>query len=170
MGSNLFFNLKISQMKKIILMLAVGLGLTSCDKREEQYEQDLINSCTVKIMGDNYVTARAISSCTGLDTSWTVQFGVAMCINIANLPEVDDVRYDDYEFYAMVNGRKTVGMQGIKDQISDRAMAIIDGNITMQLSGHTDLAVYLLAENYYNAEFYVEADGVTRKLSLSEVY
>ena len=157
-------------MKKIILMLAVGLGLTSCDKREEQYEQDLINSCVVKIMGDNSVTTRAISTCTGLDTSWTVKFGVAMCINIANLPEVDDVRYDDYEFYAMVDGRKTVGKQGLKNQINDFSFGIIDANISGQLSGHTDLAVYLLEENYYNAEFYVEADGVTRKLSLSEVY
>ena len=155
-------------MKQIILLLAVSLGLASCTKDEFSHEE--LNETHVKIMGDNFVTASAISSCTGLDTSWTVQFGVAMCINIANLPNIDDVRYDDFEFYAMVNGRKTVGMQGIKDQISDRAMAIIDGNITMQLNGHTDLAVYLLAENYYNAEFFVEANGIKTRINLREVY
>lgn len=155
-------------MKQIILLLAVSLGLASCTKDEFSHKE--LNATHVKIMGDNFVTASAISSCTGLDTSWTVQFGVAMCINIANLPNIDDVRYDDFEFYAMVNGRKTVGMQGIKDQISDRAIAIIDGNITMQLNGHTDLAVYLLAENYYKAEFFVEANGIKTNINLREVY
>ena len=91
----------------IAAAVAATLALTSCESRQEQYEQDLLDACNVKIMSDNYVKTTAISSCTGLDTSWTVDFGVAYAVNIANLPGIDDVRYDEYEFYAMLDGRRS---------------------------------------------------------------
>jgi hypothetical protein len=155
----------------IATAVAATLALTSCESRQEQYEQDLLDACNVKIMSDNYVKTTAISSCTGLDTSFTVDFGVAYVVNVANLPGIDDVRYDDYEFYAMLDGRKVKGFQNLKDQISDRAQNIIDGNINLQLSGHSDLAVYLLHENMYKAQFFVEnGDGQIFELQLKEVY
>ena len=156
--------------KFIAAAVAATLALTSCDKREEQYEQDLINACSVKIMSDNSVTTRAISSCTGLDTSWTVNFGVAYVVNIANLPEIDDVRYDSFEFYAELNGRKIVGFSSLKGQISELAGTLIQGNIHAQLSGHNELAVYLLHENMYDAKFYVETTNNKREVKLTEVY
>jgi len=156
--------------KFIAAAVAATLALTSCDKREEQYEQDLINSCSVKIMSDNSVTTRAISSCTGLDTSWTVNFGVAYVVNIANLPEIDDVRYDSFEFYAELNGEKIVGFSSLKNQISNVASSFIQGNIHAQLSGHDELAVYLLHENMYDAKFYVETANNKREVKLTEVY
>jgi len=157
--------------KFIATAVAATLALTSCESRQEQYEQDLLDACNVKIMSDNYVKTTAISSCTGLDTSFTVDFGVAYAVNVANLPGIDDVRYDDYEFYAMLDGRKVKGFQNLKDQISDRAQNIIDGNINLQLSGYTDLAVYLLHENMYKAQFFVEnSDGQIFELQLKEVY
>jgi hypothetical protein len=156
--------------KFIAAAVAATLALTSCDKREEQYEQDLINACSVKIMSDNSVTTRAISSCTGLDTSWTVNFGVAYVVNIANLPEIDDVRYDSFEFYAELNGRKIVGFSSLKGQISELAGTLIQGNIHAQLSGHDELAVYLLHENMYDAKFYVETTNNKREVKLTEVY
>lgn len=157
--------------KFIATAVAATLALTSCESRQEQYEQDLLDACNVKIMSDNYVKTTATSSCTGLDTSFTVNFGVAYAVNVANLPGIDDVRYDDYEFYAMLDGRKVKGFQNLKDQISDRAQNIIDGNINLQLSGYTDLAVYLLHENMYKAQFFVEnSDGQIFELQLKEVY
>ncbi len=156
--------------KFIAAAVAATLALTSCDKREEQYEQDLIDACGVKIMSDNSVTTRAISSCTGLDTSWTVNFGVAYVVNIANLPEISDVRYDSFEFYAELNGEKIVGFSSLKDQISGMASSFIQGNISAQLSGHDELAVYLLHENMYNAKFYVETANNKREVKLKEVY
>tara|TARA_R110001632_G_scaffold193983_1_gene314956 strand:- start:785 stop:1246 length:462 start_codon:yes stop_codon:yes gene_type:complete len=153
-------------MKQIILLLAVGLGLASCTKEEYVIE----HNAYVKVMSNNNVTISAISKCTGLDTSWTVRFGVATCINIASLPEVNDVRYDDYEFYAMINGSKIVGSQGLNQQISDRVMSLVEDNISMQLDGHTNLTVCLLEENYNNAEFFVEANGVITKINLNEIY
>ncbi len=156
--------------KFIAAAVAATLALTPCDKREEQYEQDLINACSVKIMSDNSVTTRAISSCTGLDTSWTVNFGVAYVVNIANLPEIDDVRYDSFEFYAELNGRKIVGFSSLKGQINELAGTLIQGNIHAQLSGHDELAVYLLHENMYDAKFYVETTNNKREVKLTEVY
>ena len=103
--------------KFIATAVAATLALTSCESRQEQYEQDLLDACNVKIMSDNYVKTTAISSCTGLDTSFTVDFGVAYVVNVANLPGIDDVRYDDYEFYAMLDGRKVKGFQNLKDQV-----------------------------------------------------
>jgi len=155
----------------IATAVAATLALTSCESRQEQYEQDLLDACNVKIMSDNYVKTTATSSCTGLDTSFTVDFGVAYAVNVANLPGIDDVRYDDYEFYAMLDGRKVKGFQNLKDQISNRVQGLIDGNINVQLSGHTDLAVYLLHENMYKAQFFVEnSDGQIFELQLKEVY
>lgn len=156
--------------KFIAAAVAATLALTSCDKREEQYEQDLIDACGVKIMSDNSVTARATSSCTGLDTSFTVNFGVAYVVNIANLPEINDVRYDSFEFYAELNGEKIVGFSSLKDQISGMASSFIQGNISAQLSGHDELAVYLLHEDMYNAKFYVETANNKREVKLKEVY
>jgi len=156
--------------KFIATAVAATLALTSCDKREEQYEQDLIDACGVKIMSDNSVSTYAVSSCTGRDTSFTVNFGVAYVVNIANLPEIDDVRYDSFEFYAELNGEKIVGFSSLKDQISGMASSFIQGNISAQLSGHDELAVYLLHENMYNAKFYVETADNKREVKLKEVY
>jgi|TARA_B100000900_G_C20227070_1_gene572281 hypothetical protein len=156
--------------KFIAMAVATTLALTSCESRQEQYEQDLINACNVKIMSDNSVTTRAISSCSGLDTSWTVNFGVAYVVNIANLPEINDVRYDSFEFYAELNGEKIVGFSSLKNQISGIASSFIKGNIHAQLSGHDELAVYLLHENMYNAKFYVETTNNKREIKLTEVY
>jgi len=157
--------------KFIAAAVAATLALTSCESRQEQYEQDLLDACNVKIMSDNYVKTTAISSCTGLDTSFTVDFGVAYVVNIANLPGINDVRYDEYEFYAMLDGRKVKGFQNLKDQVGKLSQGLIEGNINMQLSGHDDLAVYLLHENMYKAQFFVEnGDGQLFELQLNEVY
>lgn len=153
----------------IATAVAATLALTSCEKTD--YDVQFDRDAHVKIMSENYVKTTAISSCTGLDTSWTVDFGVAMCINVANLPGINDVRYDEYEFYAMLDGRKIKGFQNLKDQISEGTQGIINGNINVQLSGHTDLAVYLLHENMYKAQFFVEnGDGQLFELQLKEVY
>ena len=155
--------------KFIATAVAATLALTSCEKTD--YDVQFDRDTHVKIMSENSVSTYAVSSCTGKDTSFTVDFGVAMCINVANLPGIDDVRYDDYEFYAMLDGRKVKGFQNLKDQISDKAQNIIDGNINVQLSGYTDLAVYLLHENMYKAQFFVEnGEGQIFELQLKEVY
>jgi len=153
----------------IATAVAATLALTSCEKTD--YDVQFDRDAHVKIMSENYVKTTAISSCTGLDTSFTVDFGVAMCINVATIPGIDDVRYDEYEFYAMLDGRKVKGFQNLKDQINDRTQGLIDGNINVQLSGHTDLAVYLLHENMYKAQFFVEnGDGQLFELQLKELY
>ncbi len=155
--------------KFIAAAVAATLALTSCEKTD--YDVQFDRDAHVKIMSENYVKTTATSSCTGLDTSFTVNFGVATCINVANIPGINDVRYDDYEFYAMLDGRKVKGFQNLKDQVNDRVQGLIDGNINVQLSGHTDLAVYLLHENMYKAQFFVEnGDGQLFELQLKEVY
>jgi len=160
-------NMKLNNF--IATAVAATLALTSCEKTD--YDVQFDRDTHVKIMSENSVSTYAVSSCTGKDTSFTVDFGVAMCINVANLPGIDDVRYDEYEFYAMLDGRKVKGFQNLKDQISDRAQGLIEGNINMQLSGHDDLAVYLLHENMYKAQFFVEnGDGQLFELQLKEVY
>ena len=155
--------------KFITAAVVATLALTSCEKTD--YDVQFDRDTHVKIMSDNSVTSYAVSSCTGKDTSFTVDFGVAMCINVANLPGIDDVRYDEYEFYAMLDGRKVKGFQNLKDQVSKFSQGLIEGNINMQLSGHDDLAVYLLHENMYKAQFFVEnGDGQIFELQLKEVY
>ena len=160
-------NIKINNF--IAAAVAATLALTSCEKTD--YDVQFDRDAHVKIMSENYVKTTAISSCTGLDTSFTVDFGVAMCINVATIPGIDDVRYDDYEFYAMLDGRKVKGFQDLKDQVSKFSQGLIEGNINMQLSGHDDLAVYLLHENMYKAQFFIEnSDGQLFELQLKEVY
>ena len=160
-------NMKLNNF--IASAVVATLALTSCEKTD--YDVQFDRDTHVKIMSDNSVTSYAVSSCTGKDTSFTVDFGVAMCINVANLPGIDDVRYDDYEFYAMLDGRKVKGFQNLKDQVSKFSQGLIEGNINMQLSGHNDLAVYLLHENMYKAQFFVEnGDGQIFELQLKEVY
>ena len=155
--------------KFIATAVAATLALTSCEKTD--YDVQFDRDTHVKIMSDNSVTSYAVSSCTGKDTSFTVGFGIAMCINVANLPGINDVRYDEYEFYAMLDGRKVKGFQNLKDQVGKFSQGLIEGNINMQLSGHDDLAVYLLHENMYKAQFFVEnGDGQIFELQLKEVY
>ena len=80
-------------------------------------------------------------------------------------------RQDRHEFYAMLDGRKVKGFQNLKDQVGKVSQGLIEGNINMQLSGHDDLAVYLLHENMYKAQFFVEnGDGQLFELQLNEVY
>ena len=124
------------------------LALTSCERRQEQYEQDLINSCNVKAMTGITVTTTAVSTCTGNDTSWTNQFASCYVVNIGSLPEVDDVRYDTYSFYAVINGKKVVGGEAILDELN----------------------IIIPIELLYSAKFYVDAGGNTRELQLKEVY
>ena len=48
--------------KFIAAAVAATLALTSCESRQEQYEQDLVDACNVKIMSDNSVTVSANAS------------------------------------------------------------------------------------------------------------
>ncbi len=155
--------------KFIAAAVAATLALTSCDKREEQYEQDLINACNVKAMTGIEVHWRAISVCTGRDTSGVKKFASCYVVNIANLPEVDDVRYDDYEFYAMIDGRKVTGGSFIHDGLQAITENLVYNLVYDQFS-HNELNLIIPIDNLYNARFYVDADGNTRELSLGEVY
>ena len=155
--------------KWIGVAVAATLALTSCDKREEQYELDRINACNVKAMTGIEVHWRAISYCTGLDTSGVKKFASCYVVNIANLPEVDDVRYDDYEFYAMIDGRKVTGGSFIHDGLQAITENLVYNLVYDQFS-HNELNLIIPIDKLYDAKFYVDADGNTRELRLDEVY
>ena len=145
------------------------LALTSCENRQEQYEQDMINSCNVKAMTGITVTTTATSTCTGNDTSWTNQFASCYVVNIGSLPEVDDVRYDTYSFYAIINGKKVVGGEAILDELNRLSAGIVENAVYSQFSVN-DLNIIIPIELLYSAKFYVDASGNTRELELREVY
>ena len=145
------------------------LALTSCENRQEQYEQDLINSCNVRAMTGITVTTTAVSTCTGNDTSWTNQFASCYVVNIGSLPEVDDVRYDTYSFYAVINGKKVVGGEAILDELNRLSANIVENAVYSQFSVN-DLNIIIPIELLYSAKFYVDAGGNTRELQLKEVY
>jgi len=145
------------------------LALTSCENRQEQYEQDMINSCNVKAMTGITVTTTATSTCTGNDTSWTNQFASCYVVNIGSLPEVDDVRYDTYSFYAVINGKKVVGGEAILDELNRLSANIVENAVYSQFSVN-DLNIIIPIELLYSAKFYVDAGGNTRELQLKEVY
>ena len=155
--------------KFIAAAVAATLALTSCDKREEQYELDRINACNVKAMTGIEVAWRAYSVCTGLDTSGVKKFASCYVVNIANLPEVDDVRYDDYEFYAMIDGRKVTGGSFIHDGLQAITENLVYNLVYAQFS-HNELNLIIPIDKLYDAKFYVDADGNTRELRLDEVY
>ena len=155
--------------KFIAAAVAATLALTSCDKREEQYELDRINACNVKAMTGIEVAWRAYSVCTGLDTSGVKNFASCYVVNIANLPEVDDVRYDDYEFYAMIDGRKVTGGSFIHDGLQAITENLVYNLVYDQFS-HNELNLIIPIDKLYDAKFYVDADGNTRELRLDEVY
>ena len=145
------------------------LALTSCENRQEQYEQDRINSCNVRAMTGITVTTTAVSTCTGNDTSWTNQFASCYVVNIGALPEVDDVRYDTYSFYAIINGKKVVGGQAVLDELNRLSANIVENAVYSQFSVD-DLNIIIPIELLYSAKFYVEAGGNIRELQLREVY
>ena len=155
--------------KFIAMAVAATLALTSCDKREEQYELDRINACNVKAMTGIEVHWRAISYCTGLDTSGVKKFASCYVVNIANLPEIDDVRYDDYEFYAMIDGRKVTGGAMITNGLNIISTELVYNLVFDQFS-HNELNLIIPINDLYDAKFYVDADGNTRELRLDEVY
>ena len=145
------------------------LALSSCENRQEQYEQDLINSCNVKAMTGITVTTTAVSTCTGNDTSWTNQFASCYVVNIGSLPEVDDVRYDTYSFYAVINGKKVIGGEAVLDELNRLSANIVENAVYSQFSVN-DLNIIIPIELLYSAKFYVDAGGNTRELQLKEVY
>ena len=145
------------------------LALSSCENRQEQYEQDLINSCNVRAMTGITVTTTAVSTCTGNDTSWTNQFASCYVVNIGSLPEVDDVRYDTYSFYAVINGKKVVGGEAILDELNRLSANIVENAVYSQFNVN-DLNIIIPIELLYSAKFYVDAGGNTRELQLKEVY
>ena len=155
--------------KWIGVAVAATLALTSCDKREEQYELDRINSCNVKAMTGIEVHWRAISTCTGQDTSGVKKYASCYVVNIGNLPEVNDVRYDDYEFYAMIDGRKVVGSTMITNGLNIVSSDLVYNLVFDQFS-HNDLNLVIPIKDLYSAKFYVDAGGNTRELRLDEVY
>ena len=145
------------------------LALSSCENRQEQYEQDLINSCNVKAMTGITVTTTAVSTCTGNDTSWTNQFASCYVVNIGSLPEVDDVRYDTYSFYAVINGKKVIGGEAVLDELNRLSANIVENAVYSQFSVN-DLNIIIPIELLYSTKFYVDAGGNTRELQLKEVY
>ena len=145
------------------------LALSSCENRQEQYEQDLINSCNVRAMTGITVTTTDVSTCTGNDTSWTNQFASCYVVNIGSLPEVDDVRYDTYSFYAVINGKKVVGGEAILDELNRLSANIVENAVYSQFNVN-DLNIIIPIELLYSAKFYVDAGGNTRELQLKEVY
>jgi len=155
--------------KFIAAAVAATLALTSCDKREEQYELDRINACNVKAMTGIEVHWRAISICTGLDTSGVKKFASCYVVNIGNLPEVNDVRYDDYEFYAVIDGRKVTGGTMISNGLNTITTDLVYDLVFDQFS-HNELNLIIPIYNLYDAKFYVDAGGNTRELRLDEVY
>tara|TARA_R100000458_G_scaffold46428_1_gene44897 strand:+ start:220 stop:714 length:495 start_codon:yes stop_codon:yes gene_type:complete len=155
--------------KFIAMAVAATLALTSCDKREEQYEQDMINSCNVKAMTGIEVHWRAYSVCTGLDTSGIKEYASCYVVNIGKLPEINDVRYDDYEFYAMIDGKKVIGSAMITNKLNIIASDLVYDLVFDQFS-HDELNLIIPIEKLYNAKFYVSTNGNTRELRLDEVY
>ena len=155
--------------KFIAMAVAATLALTSCDKREEQYELDRINACNVKAMTGIEVKWRAYSACTGLDTSGVKKFASCYVVNIGNLPEVNDVRYDDYEFYAVIDGRKVTGGTMISNGLNTITTDLVYDLVFDQFS-HNELNLIIPIYNLYDAKFYVDAGGNTRELRLDEVY
>ena len=155
--------------KFIAMAVAATLALTSCDKREEQYEQDMINSCNVKAMTGVEVHWRAYSTCTGLDTSGVKEYVSCYVVNIGKLPEIDDVRYDDYEFYAKINGEKVNGGSFITNSL-DHLTANRVYNLVFEQFSHDELNLIIPIDKLYDAKFYVNANGNTRELRLDEVY
>jgi len=115
------------------------------------------------------VTTTAVSTCTGNDTSWTNQFASCYVVNIGSLPEVDDVRYDTYSFYAVINGKKVIGGEAVLDELNRLSAGIVENAVYSQFSVN-DLNIIIPIELLYSAKFYVDAGGNTRELQLKEVY
>ena len=155
--------------KFIAAAVAATLALTSCESRQEQYEQDRINACNVKAMTGIEVHWRAISNCTGRDTSGVKEFASCYVVNIANLPEINDVRYDEYEFYAMIDGRKVAGGSFITNGLNDLTAEIVH-NLVFDQFTYDDLNLIIPINKLYEAKFYINAKGETRELRLDQVY
>ena len=155
--------------KWVGVAVAATLALTSCDKREEQYELDRINSCNVRAMTGIEVHWRAISTCTGRDTSGVKKFASCYVVNVAVLPEIDDVRYDEYEFYAIIDGRKLTGGSFITNGLQELTANIVY-NLVFDQFAVDDLNLIIPINKLYEAKFYIDAKGETRELRLDQVY
>lgn len=157
-------------MKQLLISATLLLALASCESREEQYAQDLINSVEVRAMTGNSVTTTAGVSCDPESfTSSTVHFAVCYVVNIAKLPEIDDIRYDSYEFYAEKDGVKYTGNQAVEKYINANSLGVIDYAVSQSISV-ADLRLLIPQDEIYLYKFYVETVDNKREIKLGEVY
>lgn len=145
------------------------LALSSCEDPAVKMEQEMINQVVVKAMTDISVTTTATSTCTGQDTSWTNQFASCYVVNIRKLPEIEDARYSDYEFFAEINGNKVSGGEAVLDELNDASAGIVENAVFSQFAVN-GLNLVIPIEDLYSAKFYVETPGNKREIRLNEVY
>ena len=145
------------------------LALSSCEDPAVKMEQEMIDQVVVKAMTDISVTTTGTSICTGQDTSWTNQFASCYVVNIRKLPEIEDVRWSEYEFYAEINGNKVNGGEAVLDELNGTSANIVENAVFTQFAVN-ELNLVIPIEDLYSAKFYVETPGNKRELRLSEVY
>ena len=154
----------------VLIILGLVL-LSSCDKREEEYEL-MMSTATVAIMEDNSYTSTVTYSCNDNPETHTVhdvQFGVAYVVNLARIPFINDIN-DEFEFYAMKDGIKYKADDVLQRLVPPYGLSIINVLVDAEIPYNKKISVYVLKEHIGQYTYFVEKGSDVVQLQVDWVY
>ena len=164
-------NYTLKDLGVLIVLFVLTVWLTSCDKREDEYEL-MMSTATVAIMEDNSYTSTVTYSCNDNPQTHTVhdvQFGVAYVVNLARIPFINDIN-DEFEFYAMKDGIKYTGDDVLQRLVPPPGLSIINVFVDAEIPYNKKISVYVLREHMHDYKYFVEKGSDVVELQLDWIY
>ncbi len=164
-------NYTLKDLAVLIVLFVLAVWLTSCDKREDEYN-DMMSTATVAVMEDNSYTSFVTYSCDDTVNTYIVedvQFGVAYVVNLARIPFINDIN-DEFEFYAMKDGIKYTGDDVLQRLVPPPGLSLINVLVDEQIPYNKKISVYVLKEHIQDYEYYIQKGSNVVKLQIDWIY
>lgn len=164
-------NYTLKDLAVLIVLFVLAVWLTSCDKREDEYN-DMMSTATVAVMEDNSYTSFVTYSCDDTVNTYIVedvQFGVAYVVNLARIPFINDIN-DEFEFYAMKDGIKYTGDDVLQRLVPPPGLSLINVLVDEQIPYNEKISVYVLKEHIQDYEYYIQKGSNVVQLQIDWIY
>jgi len=164
-------NYTLKDLAVLIVLFVLAVWLTSCDKREDEYN-DMMSTATVAVMEDNSYTSFVTYSCDDTVNTYIVedvQFGVAYVVNLARIPFINDIN-DEFEFYAMKDGIKYTGDDVLQRLVPPPGLSIINVLVDAEIPYNKKISVYVLKEHIHDYEYFIQKGSDVVQLQIDWIY
>ena len=164
-------NYTLKDLAVLIVLFVLAVWLTSCDKREDEYN-DMMSTATVAVMEDNSYTSFVTYSCDDTVNTYIVedvQFGVAYVVNLARIPFINDIN-DEFEFYAMKDGIKYTGDDVLQRLVPPPGLSIINVLVDAEIPYNKKISVYVLKEHIHDYEYFIQKGSNVVQLQIDWIY